>query len=165
MMVRIDSVLVNFFKTMTNSRKITFQSLNNKNFINNIFIPSEYIILNLYPKDFTFIVSINSKQDDVFNDIMQMFNCLSSINKFEVKRKMRESDTSFENKLNNLKRYGKLSKSNNKYYIEYDGVPVISDDKKIDAARLVGNVVDVNLIDMNSDVNIYEFTVSLRMIK
>lgn len=109
---------------------------------NNIFIPPEILLLNNNYKNVNVILTVTqSKMTPDNSKIKKMYEMLNSVNS-----------------LNTL-----IDKDNNEYNV--NGIPVLTRDKELQGTRIIGKIVDIDLIEQNEKKSKYNVTLYLKAVQ
>lgn len=141
-MIQIDKIMIKFFKHFFQGCGITFSDPDTPGLINNIFIPPEILLLNNGYKNVNILLTVTqSKMTPDNSKLQKMYEMLNSVNA-----------------LNTL-----IDKDDNEYRI--NGIPVLTHDKDLQGARIVGKIVDIDLIEQNEKKSKYNVSLYLKTIK
>lgn len=141
-MIQIDKAMIKFFKHFYQGCGITFSDPDTPALTNNIFIPPEILLLNNSYKNVNVILTVTqSKMTPDNSKIKKMYEMLNSVNS-----------------LNTL-----IDKDNNEYNI--NGIPVLTHDKELQGTRIVGKIVDIDLIEQSEKKSKYNVTLYLKAVQ
>lgn len=141
-MIQLDKTMIKFFKHFYQGCGITFSDPDTPGLINNIFIPPEILLLNNNYKNVNVILTVTqSKMTPDNSKIKKMYEMLNSVNS-----------------LNTL-----IDKDNNEYNV--NGIPVLTHDKELQGTRIVGKIVDIDLIEQSEKKTKYNVTLYLKAVQ
>ena len=141
-MIQIDKIMIKFFKHFYQGCGITFSDPETPGLINNIFIPPEILLLNNNYKNVNVILTVTqSKMTPDNSKLKLMFRMLESVNA-----------------INTL-----VDKDDNEYHV--NGIPVLTHDKELQGTRIVGKLVDIDLIEQSEKKTKYNVSLILKAVQ
>ena len=141
-MIQIDKAMIKFFKHFYQGCGITFSEPETPGLANNIFIPPEILLPNNGYKNVNVILTVTqSKMNPDNSKIQKMYEMLNSVNS-----------------LNTL-----IDQDDNEYRV--NGIPVLTHNEELQGARIVGKIVDIDLIEQYENKSKYNVTLYLKLVK
>ena len=140
-MIQIDKAMIKFFKHFNQGCGITFSDPDTPGLANNIFIPPVILLPNNGYRNVNVILTVTqSKMNPDNSKIQKMYEMLNSVNA-----------------INTL-----IDEDDNEYRVH--GIPVLTHNEELQGARIVGKIVDIDLIDQYENKSKYNVTLFLKLV-